>query len=339
MNTKFQNALNLVPQDCPPIWFMRQAGRYHDHYQKLKEKYTFKDLCTQPELAAKTAMGPIEDFDFDASIYFNDILYPLEALGFNLEYAPGPKMSPVLDANFMGQLKSSEEAREFLQFQKNAVAATREILPSHKSLIGFIGGPWTLFTYAIECAHKGHLIASKTNIALFHQFMNHLLPVLENCIEDQLQAGAEIVMVFDTSAGVLAPSQFQECILPVITRLTTKFPTKLGYYAKESTIDQVMLLQDLPLAGRGFDHRFNLKRRLTSEKRAGFIQGNFDQTLLFSDPKDFKSLALDYLAPLKELTNEQRAGWVSGLGHGVLPKTPQENVRTLIQTIREQFNG
>ena len=146
-------------------------------------------------------------------------------------------------------------------------------------------------------------------------------------------------MIFDTSAGVLAPAQFRECILPVVSQLAAKYPQKLGYYVKESTLDQVMMLKDLPLAGRGFDHRYDLATRLTDPSRTGFIQGNFDQTLLFADPSQFKSLVKEYLAPLKELTKEQRSGWVSGLGHGVLPKTPQDNVRTLIKMIREEFNG
>lgn len=339
MNEKFQNSLAQVAQDCPPIWMMRQAGRYHDHYQNLKKKYTFKDLCTNPELAAQTALGPIEDFDFDVSIYFNDILYPLEALGFNLEYNPGPKLSPSLTIDFFDQLKSTQEANEFLSFQKNAVAATRELLPKDKSLIGFIGGPWTLFTYAMECSHKGHMITSKTQSELFNRFCEHLLPVLDQCITDQLSSGAEIVMIFDTSAGSLSGDYFNKFVVPTIKKLSDSHPNKVGYYAKETTSHQLNSLKACQLAGLGFDHRYNMENVLQNKTHSGFTQGNFDQTLLFSDPSRFEKVLKDYLAPIAELSNEDRRGWVCGLGHGVLPKTPQENVRNFVKIVREVFNA
>ena len=339
MNEKFKNALAAKPQDCPPVWMMRQAGRYHDHYQKLKEKYTFKDLCTNPELAAKTALGPIDDFDFDASIYFNDILYPLEALGFSLDYNPGPILSPTLTPDFFSQLKSTEEANSFLSFQKNAVAATRELLPKDKSLIGFIGGPWTLFTYAMECSHKGHMITSKTQSDLFNRFCEHLLPVLDQCIKDQLKSGAEVVMIFDTSAGTLSSFDFNRLVAPTIKKLSMNNAGRVGYYAKETTYHQLESLADCPLAGLGFDHRFSIDKVLKNRTHKGFTQGNFDQTLLFSEDSSFEKRFRDYLAPIAELSNTQRSGWVCGLGHGILPKTPQENVRKFVQIVREVFHA
>ena len=96
-NLLFRNALKRVSQKTPPIWFMRQAGRYHTHYQNLKKNYSFEDLCKNPELAAQTALGPIEDFDFDVSILFSDILFPLEALGMSLKYNPGPVFGKFID--------------------------------------------------------------------------------------------------------------------------------------------------------------------------------------------------------------------------------------------------
>lgn len=338
-NLRFQNALKGIEQDCPPIWFMRQAGRYHSHYQELKKKYTFEQLCKNPELAAETALGPIRDFDFDASIYFNDILYPLEALGFDLEYSPGPILSPRLDDTFLGNLKSLDEASSFLSFQKDAVKATRELLPKDKSLIGFIGGPWTLFTYAVECSHKGHMIDSKMNTDLFIKFSEVLLPLLNNCIKEQLLSGAEVVMIFDTSAGSLSTSHFQSFVVPAIEKLAKANPGKVGYYAKETTHHQANLLKHLPLAGLGYDHRFSMKELLLEEDRSGFVQGNFDQTLLFADETNFKKYLASYLEPLKELTPTERKGWISGLGHGVLPKTPESNIRLLINSIREEFNA
>ena len=92
-NQRFRKALQGEPQKIPPIWFMRQAGRYHRHYQSLRKVHSFKELCKNPKLAAQVALGPIEDFDFDVAILFSDILFPLEALGMGLEYNPGPRLS------------------------------------------------------------------------------------------------------------------------------------------------------------------------------------------------------------------------------------------------------
>src|SRR2546423_13056255 len=143
-NLLFKNALARRPQSTPPIWLMRQAGRYHSHYQALRAKHSFMDLCKQPELAAEVAIGPVLDFDFDAAILFSDLLFPLEALGMGLEYTDqGPQLEWRLNEQTISQLRSVEEAWPHLLFQGDALHATRERLPSSRSLIGFIGGPWT----------------------------------------------------------------------------------------------------------------------------------------------------------------------------------------------------
>ena len=155
-SARFQNALARRSQSTPPIWLMRQAGRYHKHYHALRAKYSFMDLCKQPELAAEVALGPVLDFDFDAAILFSDLLFPLEALGMGLEYTDrGPQLEWKLSEYTISQLRSVEAAWPDLLFQGDAVRATRELLPPDRSLIGFVGGPWTLFVYAVEGTHKG----------------------------------------------------------------------------------------------------------------------------------------------------------------------------------------
>ena len=148
-NERFSNALEHIPQKTPPIWFMRQAGRYHSHYQNLKKNYTFEELCKNPDLAAETALGPINDFDFDVAILFSDILFVLEALGMSLKYDPGPIFGKFINENNYEELKSPENAIKEMNFQENALLATRDLLPDHKSLIGFVGGPWTVLSYGL----------------------------------------------------------------------------------------------------------------------------------------------------------------------------------------------
>src|SRR6266852_2855027 len=177
-NERFQNALARRAQSVPPIWLMRQAGRYHRHYQALRQKHSFMDLCKQPELAAQVALGPVLDFDFDAAILFSDLLFPLEALGMGLEYtASGPRLGWKLSPGTFVQLRSVEDAWPHLLFQGEAMRATRERLPEDRSLIGFVGGPWTLFVYAVEGSHKGSLVESKKLLSLFPRFCETLVPL------------------------------------------------------------------------------------------------------------------------------------------------------------------
>ena len=339
-NIRFKNAISGTPQETPPIWFMRQAGRYHQHYQNLRKSHSFMELCKKPELAAQVALGPVEDFDFDVAILFSDILFPLEALGMGLEYTDsGPRLGWQLTTETFGQLRSKDEALPGLLFQKEAVVQTRKILPTTKSLIGFIGAPWTLFTYAVQGRHEGALISAKTQLFLFRRFCEILVPLLKDNIQAQLDGGAELVMLFDTAAGELSPSLFNSLVVPEIEKLIKGFRGRIGYYAK-SVNDQHLsakIFSDGSFAGLGFDHRWEIPNLLKTKMYSGFKQGSFDQALLFLEPEQFKIQLENYLKPFTNLSSKERASWVCGLGHGVLPRTPEQNIRTFITTVRKTF--
>ncbi|WP_415064161.1 uroporphyrinogen decarboxylase family protein [Bdellovibrio sp.] len=338
MNTLFKNALQRTPQAVPPIWFMRQAGRYHKHYQGLRSQHSFMELCKNPELAAQVALGPVAEFDFDVSILFSDILFPLEALGMGLDYTDhGPQLAFKLNPETISQLGSVEKAIEFMGFQKEAMKATRAVLPSNKSLIGFVGGPWTLFVYAVEGSHAGSLTQSKSLISLFPQFLEKMYPLLKENIRMQFEGGAEVVMVMDTASGEVSPAFFQQWSQPILTRLAQDFPGKIGFYSKGTQPAFFnKAFTDLPWAGQGFDHRCSPAESFKIQNK-GFVQGNFDQGMLFMDETDFKSALKTFLAPIKEMTLQERAGWVCGLGHGVLPKTPEKNVKLFVETVRKEL--
>ena len=338
VNVKFKNALEGTPQKTPPIWFMRQAGRYHDHYQNLRLKHSFMDLCKQPELAAEVAFGPVAEFDFDVAILFSDLLFPLEALGMGLAYDPAPALSFSLDEKSISRLVSVEEALPHLEFQKQAMKATRERLSKDKSLIGFVGGPWTLFAYAVEGGHKGHLEKAKNGVGLYQEFCAKMVPLLKKNIALQFDGGAEVVMIFDTAAGEISPLMYRQQVLPALAELSESFPGRLGYYSKGTTLDHVRPHLDLlPWAGVGVDHRFFLPDLLKDSPQK-FIQGNFDQSLLFCDPSVFEKHLSAYLQSFKDLRPEERAHWVCGLGHGVLPKTPMKHVHRMIEAVRKEFS-
>lgn len=352
MNTLFQNALASKSQKIPPIWFMRQAGRYHKHYQNLRSKHTFEQLCRQPELAAEVALGPIMDFDFDVSILFSDILFPLDGLGLELSYSDaGPKLNHSLKNGF--QIKNSnlaevtEKALSELQFQAKALKITREMLPKNKSLIGFVGGLWTLFVYACEGGHAGAMTFPKDHFFVDTYFVQALKSVVESNIRMQIEAGAEIVMVFDTAAGEVSSLFFQKYIEPFLIEWAHLFPNKLGYYSKGTQASFFSSsFKSAPWAGQGIDHRWNIAEQLKLKNSnpkslaalaGGFLQGNFDQALLFQETSRFKENLDQYINTLLQLSEQERASWVCGLGHGVLPKTPEKHVHLFIETVRKAF--
>jgi uroporphyrinogen decarboxylase len=334
-SVRLRNALSRATQPTPPIWLMRQAGRYHSHYQNLRRRYSFMDLCKHAELAAEVALGPVRDFDFDAAILFSDLLFPLEALGMGLHYSDhGPELGWRLDQNNMGQLRDVEEAWPNLFFQGEALRATRALLPADRSLIGFVGGPWTLFAYAIEGSHSGTLARSKKLLSLFPTFCETLVPLLIKNIELQLESGAELVMIFDTAAGELSPEVFTAEVVPQLERITEKNNSRIGYYSKGTQPAHLHhpVFTD-GFAGIGVDYRWELRDAFDLFPRS-FVQGNFDPTLLLCEADELKNRLYKYLEPL---LNHARTGWVCGLGHGVPPGTPEENVRLFVKTVREVF--
>ncbi|HEU4478853.1 MAG TPA: uroporphyrinogen decarboxylase family protein, partial [Pyrinomonadaceae bacterium] len=317
----------------PPIWLMRQAGRYHRHYQNLRRQHSFVELCKRPELAAEVALGPVLDFDFDAAILFSDLLFPLEALGIGLEYTDaGPNLSWKLNNQNLVNLRSLEQAWPNLLFQGEATRATRDLLPTDRSLIGFVGGPWTLFVYAVEGTHQRALNATK-QLQLFAKFCERLIPLLLMNIELQLANGAEVVMVFDTAAGATSQEDFRSKVVPQLELLAEQFPLRLGYYSKGTGPEHLRhsLFTQGAWAGIAVDHGWELRDAFDLFPQ-GFVQGNFDPAFLLSSPAELKQRLREYLKPL---TRHTRAGWVCGLGHGVLPTTPEANLRLFVETVRD----
>jgi uroporphyrinogen decarboxylase len=138
----------------PPIWLMRQAGRYHAHYQNLRKTHGFLDLCRNAKVSAEAAMGPIRDFDFDAAILFSDILFPIEAMGVSLDFNPGPQLGRLLGSKAdLAHYTPTLDPQGFFGFQAVALAELRRQLPAEKGLIGFVGGPLTLYQFA--CTGSG----------------------------------------------------------------------------------------------------------------------------------------------------------------------------------------
>ncbi len=335
--SRFLQAATGEPTQIPPGWMMRQAGRYQNRYRELRQKHSFVELCKNASLSAATALAAVDDFDFDAAILFSDLLFPLEALGMGLEYDPSPKLAWRLSAETAYRLKSWSEAEPALRFQAEAILETKRRLSPEKSLLGFVGGPFTLFVYAVEGTHQGPLRETKAQFPIYKTFSNEIVPLLRETIFQQLRAGADLVYILDTAGGELSPENFHEICVPPVLELAAAFPGKLAYYSRgvqRAHLEPLFESQDL--AGIGVDHRWPLLKTL-QDPRGGFLQGNFDPALLALPLGDFERQFRDFLVPFEKKSPEERRGWICGLGHGVLPGTPETNVRRFVEIVREVF--
>jgi uroporphyrinogen decarboxylase len=339
-DTAFTGALAGDVQDVPPIWLMRQAGRYQKAYQAFRQQHSFEQLCRTPHLSAKVALAAVDDFDFDAAILFSDLLFPLDALGFGLSYDDGgPRLARSLTPEMLATMPSIDVTLDDLSFQADALRETRQALPADKGLIGFVGGPWTLFVYALEGRHTGTLTRSKSSFALYQQFARVIVPLIAGQICAQVEAGADVVMVFDTAAGELAPSDFRRELSGDLTRLAEAAAGRVGYYARAlhpAHLDDGVTMTG-PWAGLGVDWRWHLPELMRSPGRRGFVQGNFDPALLHLTGGALDRALDAFLDPFAAMTPAERRGWICGLGHGVLPGTPEASVRTFVNTVRRRL--
>ena len=339
MNKKFNNALMGIPQKIPPIWFMRQAGRYHSHYQRLRKKYSFEELCKNPELAAEVACGPISDFDYDVAILFSDILFPLELFGLELSYNPGPTFGNYLQKGDEKKSISEELVEEKLSFQAEALSLTRNSLQSNKSLVGFVGGPWTILSYGLNIKHLESFDISNSEAFIEKILYDQIIPLLRKNIQMQFDAGAEIVYVFDTNSKQLDEKYYLNRYLEVLkNELFLPNKKKLAYFSKNQCFykQKTSQINDLKLAGVVFSAESGLNTFLKS-RGDFFIQGNFSPNSILKPHNQYLNDFNLFTQKMKQLNNIQRSGWICSLSHGVLPKTPEKNVKHFVDNIREEF--
>lgn len=328
-----------------PVWFMRQAGRYHSHYQGIKKDSDFMTMCKNPELACEITMGPIRDFDFDAAILFSDLLFPLERMGLGLSYESGPPTLSIHLEHLLDfkKLEPVGTAETFYQFQSNALKLLKKALPQEKTLLGFVGAPFTLYSYAVEGSHSGNLISSKLGLydGRFERFLETIIPELLGNVAEQFAGGADAMCFFDTAAGELTPFEYQNKIAPVLRQLfqtvKNKYPDKkIIYYSKFTNMAHLDRLENEWIDVLGVDWRLNITDVLNRFGDQYFIQGNLDPSNLFYDwPRLEKELTLLYQRVLDSKVGPAR--WICGLGHGVLPKTPERNVKAAVELVHNKF--
>lgn len=260
----------------------------------------------------------------------------------DLKYNPGPVFSKFIDHSNFNELKKVEDAILDLNFQSEALKITREILPKNKSLIGFVGGPWTVSSYGTGMNKGINFEGNFRNDFIYKLLTMKIIPLLKKNIEMQISSGAEIVMIFDTDAARIGNSKdFYDYSDLIYNNLIKPFNNKVGFFAKHPFdynffIEKINSNEDKALSGIGFDHTFEISQCLRKIKK-GFVQGNFNQEILTKSLDEVKRELDKYIEPILNLNLSDRAGWVCGLGHGILKTTPEENVSYFIKTIRENF--
>jgi uroporphyrinogen decarboxylase len=345
--TALELALRRQNTGRPPVWFMRQAGRYHSHYQGLKHAHSFMDLCKDPKLACEVTMGPIRDFGFDAAILFSDLLFPLEAMGMGLEYNPGPKLAWHLKSRGdLARLKGGAALASHMSFQEEALRLLAQKLDPSKGLIGFVGGPLTLYCYAVAGGHDGDLEDARQGLSdgRYSGFADKLRELLVANMSLQARGGAQAIAVFDTSAGEFRPDEYARFGVPELKRIFSEFSSKhpatpIIYYSRGTGPVQWSLLKGSGISCLGVDWRHDLVDVLKSFTPHFAIQGNVDPEWLHLPAAELEKRLKALFAKVRTLPLAARQAWVCGLGHGVLQRTPEENVRLFLRIQKEYFGA
>jgi len=333
----FLMACRRQPTPYTPIWLMRQAGRYLKEYRALRKKFSFLEMCKNPELAAKVTLLPMEKFKLDAAIIFSDILIPLEPMGIELEFAKGEGpviYYPVREIRQINRLRTIEPEDD-LPFLIKAIQIVRQELEGRAPLIGFSGAPFTLASYLIEGGHSNNYILTKglmyKDRPAWDSLMEKISEVLVRYLNAQIRSGVQAIQIFDSWVGCLSPSDYEKYVLPyskkVIDGVDQNIP--LIHFATSSST----LLERMKKAGGdviGVDWRIDLREAWTRIGHEIAIQGNLDPVMLLA-PTDVMEKAVQSILDRAE----GRPGHIFNLGHGILPNTPVDQVAALVEIVHQ----
>ncbi|MGE0707246.1 MAG: uroporphyrinogen decarboxylase [Planctomycetota bacterium] len=335
----FLKACRGEPVERPPLWLMRQAGRYMPEYRAVRAQAgSFLELCRTPELCVEVTLQPIRRFGFDASILFSDILIPAEAMGAEVvfEEGEGPRiLNPFRHERDLERfhVPDPEEAAPFV-FE--AVRGLRQALPASVPLIGFVAAPWTLCCYLIEGGGSRNFEHTKTlafgNPALFARLQEKVLDYSVAHAAAQVAAGAQAFQLFDTWAELLDLPAWRRLCLEPANRFLRELRARVGkdipliYFSKGSA-GQLPALPEVEADVISIDWRLPLAQaRAAMPGRV--LQGNLDPLYLLAGPEVTRARALELLAETKGQKH------VFNLGHGILPPTPHDSVDALVETVR-----
>lgn len=336
-NSTFLKACRGEPTDFTPVWLMRQAGRYMQEYRDVRAKTSFLELCKNPGLCSEVMCTAVDFLGVDAAIIFSDLLPILEPMGLDLEFAPGdgPVIhNPVREATDVDRLLELDRV-DALDFVVETVRQTRADLPAGLPLIGFAGAPFTLASYAIEGGSSRNYLNTKTLMyrdeGAWRTVMQRFSRAVTLYLNAQIEAGAGAVQLFDSWVGCLGPGDYRRYVMPYVQELIAGITP--GTPVIHFGAGNPELLPHIAEAGGdviGIDWRVSLD---DAWQRVGYdraVQGNLDP--------------LSLLAPLEEIRRraeivlqqaDNRPGHIFNLGHGIVPQTPPEHAKALVEMVHE----
>jgi len=338
MNDTFLKACRGEKTDYTPIWIMRQAGRYLPQYHTVRSKGTFLDLCKNPERAAEVSIQPVDYLGVDAAILFSDILVPLEKMGAPLDFFEkrGPVFeNPIRDKAAVDKLVIPDPETD-LVYVMDTIRLLRKELTGRVPLIGFSGAPFTLATYLIEGGSSKNYLQTKKMMYTDPELYKSLLDKITDCtityLQAQAAAGAQALQIFDSWAGVLAPCDFAEFALPYVQKIIKAIKpcgVPIIYFANNGAT----LLDLSKTSGAdvlGLDWRVNIGDAIARLGQDVSVQGNLDPIAL--------QLPADKLEKrVKAIVDagKKARGHVFNLGHGIVPETPPEKAKLVVELVHK----
>jgi uroporphyrinogen decarboxylase len=333
--SRFLKACRREAVDVTPVWFMRQAGRYMAEYRALRERYSLLDICRSPELATEVTLQPIRRLDVDAAILFSDLLLPLEPMGLKFDFVKGegPQLERPIESSEDVERLRLFEPREALGHVLEAIRQIQRALAGRVPLIGFAGAPFTMASYAIEGGHSNNFARTKALMYghpdSWHRLCDKFATVVADYLVAQVEAGVDVVQLFDSWVGALGPADYREFALPhtkrIFQALQGRVPT---IHFGTGTATMLDLMRDAGGDVIGADWRIPIDQ---AWERIGFdrgVQGNLDPTLLLGPVQRMFTQVDDILRRVGG-----RPGHIFNLGHGILPSTPVEHVQRLAQYV------
>jgi uroporphyrinogen decarboxylase len=333
---RFLDACRRRPTDVRPVWFMRQAGRYLRSYREIRARHSILEICKKPDLAAAVTLQPIEILDVDAAIIFADLLLPIEPMGLKLEFVSGEGPfieNPISDPEDFDSLVTNRT--DDLAYVGEAIQIVARALAGRVPVVGFVGAPFTLASYMIEGGASRTFLKTKKLMfgdeIMWRRLMGKLVDVLGDFAGMQVGAGARAIQVFDSWVGALSPEDYvryvQQYSRALLERIhvtgvpVIHFGTGTGGFFRE-----------LHAAGgdvMGVDWRINIDQAWMEISYRSAIQGNLDPAALFAPLPELRTKVTDLLR-----RTGTRPGHIVNLGHGILPETPVENVKAVVDIVR-----
>jgi uroporphyrinogen decarboxylase len=336
VNDRFVRACRREPVDATPVWFMRQAGRSFSAYRALRERYGILELAKTPDLCAEVTLMPVRELGVDAAVLFADIMLPLEPMGVGLRIEPeiGPIIDrPIRSAADVAALRPFDPAE--VSFTLDAIRLVRRELDGAAGVIGFSGAPFTLACYLIEGRPSRDFAIAKAFMyrepAAWHDLMERLASMVAVYLQAQVDAGADVVQLFDSWVGGLGPADYRRFVQPHVRGIFAALRGTPAIHFGTGTAALLELLADAGGDVIGLDHRVSLAdawRRIGHDRG---VQGNLDSARLLAGweaTRDGAQGVLDEAAG--------RPGHVFNLGHGVLPETDTQLLRRLVDFVHEQ---